>query len=77
MTEPSPEDYEVTEGLQEACRYLNIDLLDHYIVGKEDVQSLANTANLDYETKYAEWEEKQVKKEQRKEKRKTKATIER
>src|SRR5258708_35232018 len=39
-TEPSPEDLQVTNQLVEAGRHLNIDLLDHIIIGGYNFQSL-------------------------------------
>ena len=42
-TQPSPEDIAVTENLQQVCQLFDKELLDHYIVGKEGVYSLAAT----------------------------------
>lgn len=40
---PSQEDIAVTENLQRVCQLFDKELLDHYIVGKEGVYSLAAT----------------------------------
>jgi DNA repair protein RadC len=41
LVEPSPEDVQVTLRLRDAGRLLNIELLDHIILGKEDAFSFA------------------------------------
>lgn len=41
QTEPSPEDQQVTKRLVEISKDLEIDLLDHYIVGKDNIYSFA------------------------------------
>lgn len=39
MTDPSPEDTNVTERIQSICESAGFEFLDHYIVGKESVYS--------------------------------------
>ena len=51
--QPSPEDIAVTENLQQVCQLFDKELLDHYIVGKEGVYSLAAANN--FECKHAEY----------------------
>ncbi|WP_162985801.1 JAB domain-containing protein [Virgibacillus sp. Bac330] len=41
IPEPSPEDKQITKGLKEVSEKLNIQFLDHFIVGKESVYSFA------------------------------------
>jgi len=48
--EPSPADYRLTERLRDALAMLEIRLLDHFVVGKGQPLSIAETGNINFAT---------------------------
>lgn len=47
---PSPEDYAITEKMEEACRLLDIDFLDHIVIGTEEGYSIKAEKSYTYQS---------------------------